>query len=821
MKTIYKSTLIIGLIVTFLANPWVVVHQASAEVISVEQAEKVDKLVEQYQSIILTSFTGGIVGATTCGLPCAAIGVGIGLTSQYLAEKFNWAYPWGTIGFLGVMFGYRALHLNHPVIALHGVLVPVLWVIILGEYSIEQDDLRFLAVPMVDVALAQYILPGAPWQFGFVIGIFSAISNNYFNPDSERVLPLIEVMVLPLSNSLWLSAIKFGGLILAANIGVYAIDGFVQQMKEKIDSFKLVYAFSRDFLTDSELNNLMLNYVLIFIGEIDIYRAIGIVGSRINTEINEIINSINRRHALPFVSGLELVAVIGAEVLIKLYSTYLNDFYTMRLCYKIQDKISAELAEPGKIVQLSVDPDGGVLWDNYIQDVDALANYGMKQFLDMVSDAIHGLNGLTKLGGGYGDILLLNFITSSTLDKFYAWIWQESSFYWQQRSNITTQIYLLQNNRIDNALTINERAEEKVRSERYKKLVKEARAIRLSESDFAKIRSGIFTFVSSLNLLSNSVVVICLLNNDRLPFEKRSDFNFNYAEFSRLSGVAGKNGDGLKHAQIAFERLKQLQKILRRSDEYDFIERKWGKADTLQVQNLKMWLENSANKSTRTLLQKSNITLQKGEMIALTGDSGAGKSSLIDKIIGAKKPGIYATGKITYPKVNRAGMGKPRIITLAQKDYFLPGECSLFDAMNAYEASMLDDQSSNVTHKAAKLHMAQNFYRGLELVGFAHLPERPEDLYTVKRRWRDILSGGERKKLQLAALFQYRDADIIVLDETLNGLDRESIGKVFTMLRNHFHNTIIVVIDHEYDASSRNEQYDRILKLKDQQLFWV
>ncbi|EJF78055.1 hypothetical protein ME7_00046 [Bartonella birtlesii LL-WM9] len=149
----------------------------------------------------------------------------------------------------------------------------------------------------------------------------------------------------------------------------------------------------------------------------------------------------------------------------------------------------------------------------------------------------------------------------------------------------------------------------------------------------------------------------------------------------------------------------------------------------------------------RIAIRSFSAKLKMGSLVAITGDNGAGKSTLLKTIAGLIKP---LKGKITKPK-------KSRIAYLAQQcdiDQTFPIDVRTLLKTGLWSFCGL---WKNQRPYYSKIQYA------LEMVGLTALANRP--LYT--------LSSGQLQRALFARII-VQDAEIILLDEPFNGVDRNT-----------------------------------------------
>ena len=206
--------------------------------------------------------------------------------------------------------------------------------------------------------------------------------------------------------------------------------------------------------------------------------------------------------------------------------------------------------------------------------------------------------------------------------------------------------------------------------------------------------------------------------------------------------------------------------------------------------------------STITALNKVNLTIRKGEFIAIVGPSGSGKTTLINCLGALDYPD---SGNIIY-NVNAEGMGLD-IMLMTNKQHkkmrlrkigLIFQFYNLFPILTAYEnvelPLLLDKKDSNFRKERIRNLLKQ--------VG---LEERMHHLPTQ-------MSGGEQQRVTIARAL-VNDPLIILADEPTGELDTETttnIIKLFLDLKNAGES--IIMVTHNRRIA---EVADRIITLTD------
>ena len=157
-----------------------------------------------------------------------------------------------------------------------------------------------------------------------------------------------------------------------------------------------------------------------------------------------------------------------------------------------------------------------------------------------------------------------------------------------------------------------------------------------------------------------------------------------------------------------------------------------------------------------TALSNINLEAKKGETIALVGDSGGGKSSLINLIIR-----FYDTSKGVV-KLNNEGLNELDIKSLRENISIVTQRVYIFN----------DTISANIAYG---YEIDEN--RVIEVLKQAHaydfIQKMPEGINTKLDEFGTNLSGGQRQRIAIARAL-YKNPQILILDEATSALDNES-----------------------------------------------
>jgi phospholipid/cholesterol/gamma-HCH transport system ATP-binding protein len=201
---------------------------------------------------------------------------------------------------------------------------------------------------------------------------------------------------------------------------------------------------------------------------------------------------------------------------------------------------------------------------------------------------------------------------------------------------------------------------------------------------------------------------------------------------------------------------------------------------------------------SQQVLKGIDLSVTKGEILAVLGKSGTGKSVLLRLLVGLEQPD---SGSILINDQNIAGLPMDRMNEIRKKVGYLFQEAALYDSLTI---------SGNVEFplkRNTKLSASERADRVRELLLSVGLDKDLEKMPSE-------ISGGMRKRVGLARALAL-DPEIVLFDEPTAGLDpitAAEIGKLIQKLRDERKMTSIVVT---HDMHAAHYFSDRLVVLKD------
>jgi len=200
------------------------------------------------------------------------------------------------------------------------------------------------------------------------------------------------------------------------------------------------------------------------------------------------------------------------------------------------------------------------------------------------------------------------------------------------------------------------------------------------------------------------------------------------------------------------------------------------------------------------ILNGINLTIYKGEMIAVMGASGVGKSTLLNILGTLDRP---TSGEVIFEGADIFGKSDEELAYLRNKRIgFVFQFHHLLPEFTALENTLFPAMILKMNRREA-LDIAE---KNLANVGLRErMTHRPGEL-----------SGGEQQRVAIARALM-TSPDIILADEPTGNLDSHTGEDVYTLLKkiNQEYGTTFVVVTHNEKIAA---QADRILKMVDGQI---
>ena len=170
----------------------------------------------------------------------------------------------------------------------------------------------------------------------------------------------------------------------------------------------------------------------------------------------------------------------------------------------------------------------------------------------------------------------------------------------------------------------------------------------------------------------------------------------------------------------------------------------------------------------RTILDSVNVSMYKGEITAIIGKSGVGKSVFLKHIIGLMKPD---SGEILVEGQHLKEMTRSQWTTFKRSVSYMFQQNALFDSLDVFENIALPLRERTRMKNSEIRERVQEKLKQFELE-------------EVLDRYPSQISGGMQKRVALARALVTKP-EIILFDEPTTGLDPLRKNAVLTMIAHH------------------------------------
>ncbi|ANV88522.1 ABC transporter ATP-binding protein [Picosynechococcus sp. PCC 7117] len=191
----------------------------------------------------------------------------------------------------------------------------------------------------------------------------------------------------------------------------------------------------------------------------------------------------------------------------------------------------------------------------------------------------------------------------------------------------------------------------------------------------------------------------------------------------------------------------------------------------------------------RPALDDLNFTINPGEIIAIVGSIGAGKSTLanaLPRLIDIEPGQLFLDGQ---------DLTDIRLQDLRQAIAYVPQESFLFSSQIrdniAYGLPGSDQPEIESSAQQAQIHH--------EILNF------PRQYNTLVGERGITLSGGQRQRSSLARAFMI-DAPVLILDDALSSVDNKTATEILDYLSRSPQNKTVIFITHQLSAAAKGDR---------------
>ena len=206
------------------------------------------------------------------------------------------------------------------------------------------------------------------------------------------------------------------------------------------------------------------------------------------------------------------------------------------------------------------------------------------------------------------------------------------------------------------------------------------------------------------------------------------------------------------------------------------------------------------SKMTELVLNSINLTIKKGEKIGIIGETGCGKSTFLDILMGLLEP---TSGEIYVDNVCINKKNKPSLINYWRNSIaHVPQDIYLSDSTIAENIAFgvpLKEIDFNKVKSSAKKAEINNF-----------IESKSKGFKTIIGERGITLSGGQIQRIAIARAI-YKDAEILVLDEATSALDNKTEKQIISEINHLNQDLTIFMVAHRLSSL---DGCDKIIEFK-------
>lgn len=196
------------------------------------------------------------------------------------------------------------------------------------------------------------------------------------------------------------------------------------------------------------------------------------------------------------------------------------------------------------------------------------------------------------------------------------------------------------------------------------------------------------------------------------------------------------------------------------------------------------------------VLKNINISIKRGEFVAIMGPSGSGKTTLMNLIGCLDRP---TRGKYFIDDVDTSALSDMELAKIRGKKIGFVFQTfnliSRFDALKNVELPMIYQNIPKGRRRARAVELMEQM--GLK----DRMNHKPPEL-----------SGGQRQRVAIARAL-VNNPDILLADEPTGNLDTKTGDEIIDIFKTlNFEGKTIAMVTHEYDIA---KTCDRIIKIRD------
>ena len=207
------------------------------------------------------------------------------------------------------------------------------------------------------------------------------------------------------------------------------------------------------------------------------------------------------------------------------------------------------------------------------------------------------------------------------------------------------------------------------------------------------------------------------------------------------------------------------------------------------------------SKDTPWVLNSINLTIKKGERVGIVGETGCGKSTFLDILMGLLEP---TKGKIYVDNICITGKSENNLIKSwryliahVPQDIYLSDTTVFNNIAFGIENNQINFDKVKLSARKAKI---ANF-----------IESKSQGFKSIVGERGISLSGGQIQRIGIARAL-YKDAEILIMDEATSALDNKTEEKIISEISSLSENLTILMVAHRLTTLNN---CDRIITFKE------
>lgn len=182
------------------------------------------------------------------------------------------------------------------------------------------------------------------------------------------------------------------------------------------------------------------------------------------------------------------------------------------------------------------------------------------------------------------------------------------------------------------------------------------------------------------------------------------------------------------------------------------------------------------------ILNETDVIFRPNEAVALIGDTGSGKSTVVKLLMNLRKP---TSGSILFNNIHVDIIDR---VDLKELISYVPQDVKLFNGTIKDNITLYKPASDQEIENVFKVLNLEDFYNSL-----------PNGIYTEVGTSGTNLSEGEKQLIALCRIY-VRDSSVVILDEISSQIDEQTQEQIQQALNFFFKHKTVVIIAHKLET---------------------